>query len=416
MFEVEEWLHSRIGLNFRSGLSRMQQAVDLLGNPEKFYPIIHVTGTNGKGSTIAFMRELFMGHGKKVATFTSPHIVSINDRICINGEPIADADFIRLAEQVKEMEKTLLQTHDQLSFFELLTLIAFLYFREQEVDLVLLEVGIGGLLDTTNVVTGEIAVITSVGLDHQETLGDSLEAIAEQKAGIFKAGKKAVVAKLAPEARLVCQKKAESLAVDLYQAGQDFSMLKGDFSSSLGTHSQLKIGLEGAYQQENAALALQAFLLFMRAEKEVVDGQAIRQALEKTHWAGRLERIRPQIYLDGAHNLPALTRLVEFIKEKEQEDYRPQILFGALKRKDYQGMLGYLTENLPQVELKVTGFDYQGALEETDVIGYDVIFSYREFISSFEARADAQDLLFITGSLYFISEVRSHLQEHEQIN
>ena len=416
MFEVEEWLHSRIGLNFRSGLGRMQQAVDLLGNPEKFYPIIHVTGTNGKGSTIAFMRELFMGHGKKVATFTSPHIVSINDRICINGQPIADADFIRLANQVKKMEEALLQTHDQLSFFELLTLIAFLYFREQEVDLVLLEVGIGGLLDTTNVVTGEIAVITSIGLDHQETLGDSLEAIAEQKAGIFKTGKKAVIAKLAPEASLVCQEKAESLAVDLYQAGKDFSMLKGDFSSSLGTHSQLKIGLEGAYQQENAALALQAFLLFMREEKEVVDEQAVREALKQTHWAGRLERIHPQIYLDGAHNLPALTRLVEFIKEKEQEGYRPQILFGALKRTDYQGMLAYLTENLPQVELKVTGFDYQGSLDETDVTGYNIVPSYREFISSFEERADTKDLLFITGSLYFISEVRSYLLAHEQIN
>ena len=416
MFEVEEWLHSRIGLNFRSGLGRMQQAVDLLGNPEKSYPIVHVTGTNGKGSTIAFMRELFMGHGKKVATFTSPHIVSINDRICINGQPIADADCIRLAEQVKEMEKTLVQTHDQLSFFELLTLIAFLYFREQEVDLVLLEVGIGGLLDTTNVVTGEIAVITSIGLDHQETLGDSLEAIAEQKAGIFKSGKKAVIAKLAPEARLVCQKKAESLAVDLYHAGQDFSMLNRDFSSSLLNISQLKIGLEGAYQQENATLALQAFLLFMREGRESVDEQAVREALKQTHWAGRLERIRPQIYLDGAHNLPALARLVEFIKEKEQEGYRPQILFGALKRKDYQGMLGYLTENLPQVELKVAGFDYQGALDEKDVLGYDVIPSYREFISSFEERSDAQDLLFVTGSLYFISEVRSHLQEHEQIN
>lgn len=409
MFEVEEWLHSRIGLNFRSGLGRMQQAVDLLGNPEQSYPIIHVTGTNGKGSTIAFMRELFMGHGKKVATFTSPHIVSINDRICINGQPIADADFIRLANQVKEMEKTLLQTQDQLSFFELLTLLAFLYFREQEVDLVLLEVGIGGLLDTTNVVTGEIAVITSIGLDHQETLGDSLEAIAEQKAGIFKAGKKAVIAKLPPEARLVCQKKAESLAVDLYQAGQDFS-------SSLANLSQLKIGLEGAYQQENAALALQTFLLFMREEKEIVDEQLVRQALEKTHWAGRLERIRPQIYLDGAHNLPALTRLVEFIKEKEQEGYRPQILFGALKRKNYQGMLAYLTENLPQVELKVTGFDYQGSLDETDVTGYHVIPSYREFISSFEERANTQDLLFVTGSLYFISEVRGYLLEREQIN
>lgn len=114
-----------------------------------------------------------------------------------------------------------------------------------------------------------------------------------------------------------------------------------------------------------------------------------------------MERIRPQIYLDGAHNLPALTRLVEFIKEKEQEGYRPQILFGSLKRKDYQGMLGYLTENLPQVELKMTGFDYQGSLDETDVTGYHVIL-YREFISIFEERADAQDLLFVTGSLFYL--------------
>ena len=409
MFEVEEWLHSRIGLNFRSGLGRMQRAVDLLGNPEKTYPIIHVTGTNGKGSTIAFMRELFVAHGKKVGTFTSPHIVSIHDRICINGLPIVDEDFTRIANQVKEMEKTLLETHDQLSFFELLTLIAFLYFREQEVDLVLLEVGIGGLLDTTNVVTGEIAVITSIGLDHQETLGDSLEEIAEQKAGIFKAGKRAVIAKLTPEAELVCQKRARELAVELYQAGRDFSLNAGDFSSSLASFSQLEISLEGVYQQENAALALQSFLLFMVSRGEGVEEELVRQALKETHWAGRLERIRPQIYLDGAHNLPALTRLVEFIQGKIQQGYRVQVLFGALKRKDYQGMLGYLTKQLPQVELKVTGFDYQGSLDAKDVAGYDLISSYGDFINEFEERANDQDLLFVTGSLYFISEVRASL-------
>ena len=409
MFEVEEWLHSRIGLNFRSGLGRMQRAVDLLGNPEKTYPIIHVTGTNGKGSTIAFMRELFVAHGKKVGTFTSPHIISINDRICINGQPIADEDFTRIANQVKEMEKTLLETHDQLSFFELLTLIALLYFKEQDVDLVLLEVGIGGLLDTTNVVTGEIAVITSIGLDHQETLGESLEEIAGQKAGIFKAGRKAVIAKLAPEAELVCQKRARELAVELYQAGRDFVLNAGDFSSKLASFSQLEIGLEGAYQQENATLALQTFLLFMASRGEGVEEELVRQALKETHWAGRLERIRPHIYLDGAHNLPALTRLVEFIQGKIQQGYQVCILFGALKRKDYQGMLGYLTEQLPEVELKVTGFDYQGSLDEKDVAGYDLIPSYGDFIREFEEKANDQDLLFVTGSLYFISEVRSSL-------
>ena len=416
MFEVEEWLHSRIGLNFRSGLGRMQRAVDLLGNPEKTYPIIHVTGTNGKGSTIAFMRELFVAHGKKVGTFTSPHIISIHDRICINGQPIAEEDFVRIANQVKEMEKTLLETQDQLSFFELLTLIALLYFKEQGVDLVLLEVGIGGLLDTTNVVTGEIAVITSIGLDHQETLGDSLEEIADQKAGIFKSGKKAVIAKLSPEAELVCQSKARELDVDLYQTGQDFTLNARDFSSKLASFSRLEIGLEGTYQQENASLALQTFLLFMASREEKVEEEFARQALKETHWAGRLERIRPKIYLDGAHNLPALTRLVEFIQGKIQKGYQVRILFGALKRKDYQGMLGYLTEQLPQVELKVTGFDYQGSLEESDVSGYKLVDSYRDFISEFEENANNQDLLFVTGSLYFISEVRAGLVGDHEIS
>lgn len=409
MFEVEKWLHSRIGLNFRSGLGRMQRAVDLLEKPEQAYPVIHVTGTNGKGSTIAFMRELFVSHGKKVGTFTSPHIVSIHDRICIDGQPISDADFIRLADKVKAMEQRLLETHDQLSFFELLTLIALLYFKEQEVDLVLLEVGIGGLLDTTNVVTGEIAVITSIGLDHQETLGNSLAAIAEQKAGIFKSGKSAVIANLAPEAQIVCQKVAEDLGVTLYQADQDFSFKNGRFSSSLADFHQLKLGLEGTYQEENAALSLQAFLLFMNQRGEKVDEKAVQKALKHTRWAGRLEAITEHIYLDGAHNLPALERLVEFIQEKIQQGYQAQILFGALKRKDYSGMLTYLTEHLPDIPLYVTSFDYQGSLVEQDLGGYRSIASYRDFIDHFEASAGEQDLLFVTGSLYFISEVRAYL-------
>ena len=416
MIEVEKWLHSRIGLNFRSGLGRMQRAVDLLGNPEQTYPIIHVTGTNGKGSTIAFMRELFVSHGKKVGTFTSPHIVSIHDRICINGQPISDTDFIRLADKVKTMEQRLLETHDQLSFFELLTLIALLYFKEQEVDLVLLEVGIGGLLDTTNIVTGEIAIITSIGLDHQETLGDSLVAIAEQKAGIFKPGKSAVIANLAQEAQFVCQRTATDLGVSLYQADQDFSFRNGNFSSSLADFNHLILGLEGAYQEENAALALQAFLLFMAQRDEKVDQEAVRAALQATKWAGRLEAITEHIYLDGAHNLPALERLVEFIQEKIQQGYQPQILFGALKRKDYSGMLTYLTEHLPDVVLYVTSFDYQGSLEEQDFGDYTSIASYREFIDNLEASAQEKDLLFVTGSLYFISEVRACIMASESFD
>ena len=147
----------------------------------------------------------------------------------------------------------------------------------------------------------------------------------------------------------------------------------------------------------------------MTQRGEKLNEEVIRLALKTTRWAGRLEAITEHIYLDGAHNLPALERLVEFIQGKNQQGYQPQILFGALKRKDYSGMLTYLTEHLPGVALYVTSFDYQGSLEEQDFGDYTSIASYRDFIDGFEASAGEKDLLFVTGSLYFISEVRAYL-------
>lgn len=168
------------------------------------------------------MSQLFAEHKKKVGTFTSPHMVSVHDRICINQKPISDEDFTRLGRQVQEMERQLRQTHDPLSYFEILTLIALLYFEEEQVDVALIEVGIGGLLDATNVVIGDVAVVTSVGLEHQETLGNSIVAIAEQKAGIFKEKKVAVIGPLTEEARRVCELCAKKLDVVLYEYGRVF--------------------------------------------------------------------------------------------------------------------------------------------------------------------------------------------------
>ena len=154
----------------------------------------------------------------------------------------------------------------------------------------------------------------------------------------------------------------------------------------------------------------------MAQRDEKVDQEAVRAALQATKWAGRLEAITEHIYLDGAHNLPALERLVEFIQEKIQQGYQPQILFGALKRKDYSGMLTYLTEHLPDVVLYVTSFDYQGSLEEQDLGDYTSIASYRDFIDNLEASAQEKDLLFVTGSLYFISEVRACIMASESFD
>lgn len=406
---MEEWLNSRIGLNFRSGLGRMKQAVKLLGQPQDSYPIIHVTGTNGKGSTIAFMRNLFSYQKKRVGVFTSPHMISIHDRICINDRPISDNDFTRLGRVVQEMEVELLQTHDQLSYFEILTIIAFLYFKEQGVDLALIEVGIGGLLDTTNVVIGDIAVITSVGLDHQDTLGTTLSAIAKQKAGIFKKGKKAVIGALPSEAEQVCRELAAENSVALYQAGKDFSLSdkeggKLGFENDQFSVSPLVLGLKGAYQVENASLALQVFWLFSQEKGWALDMRQIAPALAETHWSGRLEALSPKIYIDGAHNLPAIERLVEFIKERDEQ---VSILFGALKRKDYREMLAYVQSALPQVQLTLTTFDYGETVEENDVADISYVADYKSYIQAFEQHTSEGQILFVTGSLYFIAEVRA---------
>ena len=411
MNEIETWLESRIGLNFRSGLERMRQAISLLDHPEENYPIIHVTGTNGKGSTIAFMRNLFADQGKKVASFTSPHMVSVYDRICVNHKPISDKDFVRIGRRIQAMERQLLRTQDPLSYFEILTLIALLYFEEEQVDVALIEVGIGGLLDATNVVIGDVAVVTSVGLDHQETLGDSIVAIAEQKAGIFKKKERAVIGPLAEEARRVCELRADELGVVLYEYGRDFSFSKGQFSNQDKMIVDLQLGLKGTYQEENAAVALQSFLLFMKQQNWQPQVKWIRKALQETHWAGRLEYFERGIYLDGAHNLPALSRLVEFIRQQEQKEIF--LLFGALKRKNYQGMLSYLKQELPDVRLTITTFEDDGAIDKRNLTTETYVSSYREFIEQFIKKSTDSQLLFVTGSLYFIAEVRAFLLEKE---
>ena len=409
MNKIEQWMNSRIGLNFRSGLDRMEQAVCLLGRPDKAYPILHVTGTNGKGSTIAFLRQLLMAHGKKVGTFTSPHMISIHDRICIGEQPISDEDFTRIGQEVQQMEQTLLQTQDQLSYFEIICLMALLYFKEQAVDMVLLEVGIGGLLDTTNVVTGEIAVITSVGLDHQETLGGTIAEIAQQKAGIFKKGKKAVVGPLSDDVVAVCQERAGQLDVDLHAFQKDFGLEQDRFWNERVDLVWPSLGLKGDYQRENAAVALETFLLYMEGLDQEVDMDQVKHALQETRWPGRLELFGDQVYLDGAHNPHAMLRLIEFANSLAGK--RVKILFGALKRKDYSGMLQTLQAGLPEAELILTTFHYGEVVAQGDRQDLPYVADYKAYIKEFMDQSSPDEVLFVTGSLYFIAEVRAFLLE-----
>ncbi|HEL2196342.1 folylpolyglutamate synthase/dihydrofolate synthase family protein [Streptococcus suis] len=402
---LENWLNTKQGQVFHYKMEKIEYALELLGNPQFAVPVIHVAGTNGKGSTIAFMRQLFQAHGMRVGSFVSPHMVSVHDRICIDSQPISDHDFQHYLQKVYdlELEQEIATRYEPFRYFEVMVLIMFLYFEAQQPDVALVEVGIGGLLDTTNVVAPALSVITSIGMDHQDLLGSTLREIAEQKAGIIKQNVPVVLGLLCPETAAICRRIAFEKQAPVYQFGQEFTYKAGQFSNADLELSELVLGLAGQHQEENAAVALQTFLLYMASIQKTISLQFIKNALAQTSWPGRLELVaqEPKIYLDGAHNVPAIERLVEFIQEQEEP---VTILFSALRRKDFQEMLELLEEKLPHTPLVLTSFAYDGALSEENRQGRDYVENYQQFIEDWQS--DGHGILIVTGSLYFISEVR----------
>ncbi|HEL9598935.1 TPA: bifunctional folylpolyglutamate synthase/dihydrofolate synthase [Streptococcus suis] len=400
---LENWLNAKQGQVFHYKMEKIEYALELLGNPQFAVPVIHVAGTNGKGSTIAFMRQLFQAHGLRVGSFVSPHMVSVHDRICIDSQPISDHDFQHYLQKVYDLEQEVAARYEPFRYFEVMVLIMFLYFKDQQPDLALVEVGIGGLLDTTNVVAPALSLITSIGMDHQDLLGSTLREIAEQKAGIIKQNVPVVLGPLCPETTAICRHIAQDKQAPVYQFGPEFTYKAGQFSNAEIELSELVLGLVGHHQEENAAVALQTFLLYMTNIQKDIQPQLIKQALAQTSWAGRLELVvqEPKIYLDGAHNVPAIERLIDFIQEQDEP---VTILFSALRRKDFQEMLELLEEKLPHTPLVLTSFAYDGALSEENRQGREYVENYQKFIEDW--RSAGQGILIVTGSLYFISEVR----------
>ncbi|MFM0855947.1 bifunctional folylpolyglutamate synthase/dihydrofolate synthase [Streptococcus suis] len=400
---LENWLNTKQGQVFHYKMEKIEYALELLGNPQFAVPVIHVAGTNGKGSTIAFLRQLFQAHGLRVGSFVSPHMVSVHDRICIDSQPISDHDFQCYLQKVYDLEQEVAARYEPFRYFEVMVLIMFLYFQDQQPDLALVEVGIGGLLDTTNVVAPALSLITSIGMDHQDLLGSTLGEIAEQKAGIIKENVPVVLGPLSPDTTAICRQIAQDKQASVHQFGQEFTYKAGQFSNADLELSELVLGLAGHHQEENAAVALQTFLLYMTNIQKDIQPQLIQQALAQTNWPGRLELVvqEPKIYLDGAHNVPAIERLVEFI---QVQDEPVTILFSALRRKDFQEMLELLEEKLPHTPLVLTSFAYDGALSEENRQGRDYVENYQQFIEDWQS--SEQGMLIVTGSLYFISEVR----------
>ena len=414
MQKVREWIVDRMKYKRKYGLERMRAVMSLLGNPQEDYPIIHVTGTNGKGSTIAMLSSLFVHHGQKVGAFVSPHLIDYTDRFLINGNVMSEEDFEIVGNLVQQAEATLIDEYEPLSFFEIMTAMALVYFSRKKVEVALLEVGIGGLLDTTNIIHSTMSVITSIGMDHEEMLGNTLEEIAIQKTGIFKQNQVVVLGNLPTEALQVAEVVGKAYNCDLHTFEREFKIELFE-DGFVFTNSDTRIhipclNLKGKYQLENAAVALECFLRFEKKFQLPIELSAIQESFQTVTWPGRMEVVHqsPTVILDGAHNIHALKRFVETVKQHGELEAQHMILFSALKRKHYIEMVDYLRKELPEARLVVTTFEYAGAIEKTDYPSSEIEFveNAQQFIENYINKTSDQETLWITGSLYFISFIR----------
>ena len=411
---IQEWLKKSESIPRKHGLYRMEAILEALGNPERGLKSIHIAGTNGKGSTAAMMTAFAKAHGLRVGTFTSPHMDSIRERIQLDGVPLGEEPFWQAVSVVKEVESRLFEEWGAFNYFEILTAMMFVVFQQEAVDLAIIEVGIGGLLDNTNVGHPLVSVITTIGLDHQDLLGSTLEEITAQKAGIIKAGQQVVVGPVTRECMDVIREIASEKGATVQAFGEDFSLVEDSYQDTKLTISLEQLALKGAFQKENATVAIRAFRSWMEATGRSVQAEFIEEALRVVSWPGRMEVLQetPLVIIDGAHNLPAIERLVQNMTAHVGK--KQTLLFSALTRKDSQQMLLRLQEALPDVNIILTSFHPSKgqSIARSDVeaylnsrkISYEE--SFENVIDRFASSTDDKSELWVTGSLYFIAEVR----------
>lgn len=415
------------------GLERMVELLALRGNPHLKLKVIHIGGTNGKGSTIAFLKNMLEKLGLRVGVFSSPYLIHYTDQISINGESIPEAKLETLmADYQSLLEGEVAANLQGTTEFEIITAIAYDYFASEQVDVAIMEVGMGGLLDSTNVCQPILTGITTIGLDHVALLGDTLEAIAEQKAGIIKQGMPLVTGRIAPEALTVIDRIAEGKDAPRLAYGTDYqvrhqeSVVTGevfDYTSAV-RQGRFQTSLLGLYQIENAGMAIALLDTFCQEDgRELASNDFLGQALEETSWPGRLEIVSrdPLMILDGAHNPHAIKALLVTLQERFA-DYHKEILFTCIKTKALEDMLDLLGA-MPDTELTLTHFADSRATDESVLkeAAKSRNLSYQDWHDFLEQnvtdkKEEKQTVRIVTGSLYFLSQVRAYLMERKNEN
>lgn len=402
--------------NYRESLKleRMRRLAGMLGNPQDALRCVHITGTKGKGSTSAMVASILKEAGFRVGLYTSPHLVSFRERIRINDELISEGELSGLAERVKAVTDTIdRNTDDFPTFFEVYTAIAFLYFEQKKADFCVLEVGMGGRLDATNIIEGPLCCgITQISYEHTHKLGGTLSKIACEKAGIIKKGALTVSSQQAPEAAIRIRAACREKNSRLFEVGADIKFKKEDkriFSMKgiFGDYPFMETGLKGDHQLMNAATAV-GLVESLRFHDIIISPDAIRAGLKNVSWPGRLQVLKrsPYVVLDGAQNRASANALAKAVKEYFEYD-KLVLVLGISKDKDIKGIceeLGAVADkviltraNLPRAEEPqvLKKFFSEAAITA----------SVRQAVDLAERLAGPQDLILVTGSFFVLGEV-----------
>lgn len=413
--EALEWIHGQLKFGIKPGLERMAWMLEELGNPQDNLKAVHIVGTNGKGSTVNALQTIFSQAGYEVGTFTSPYIIDFKERISVNGQMISEEDLLGLVERVKPVVERLPKEteHENATEFEIITVLMFLYFGQvHPVDIAFIEAGMGGLHDSTNLFSPLAVICPSIGLDHQAVLGNTHAEIAAEKAGVLKNGAPFIFATERDDVRTVFEKKAHEEGAKTYELGKDFTA-KGtshsfDFAYEEQKLENISLAMAGQHQVANASLAIMTSLLLQKDYPEVTP-DLIKAALAHASWLGRTEFLMPNLMIDGAHNNESVKVLIDLLKS-EYADKDIELLFAAIDTKPIDSMLAQL-ESVG--DLTVTSFEYPNSVKlDKYPDAYKQVSDFQNWIEE-HVTANNDKLYVITGSLYFISQVRKWLLERK---
>lgn len=424
--KVIEFIYSMDQKTERNGrLSRIKAILAVLGNPHEDFRSVHIAGSNGKGSTLNALKEILIADGLQVGSFISPHLEIVNERIMMNDVMITDDQFIQYMNAIYPLLEVG-EVGEGSNFFEILTVIAFMYYRDMKVDIALIETGIGGKFDSTNVITPLLSILTSISLDHTQILGDTIELIAIEKAGIIKPLVPVISAVKANDAVTVIENKATLEQAPIYQLYKDFiieNVTQEDnqqrFSYRFNDDSlaDLHLKMKGHHQIENASLAISAALLLNRYYGYTITEASIRQGLLTSSWAARFEEVLPNVIIDGAHNPAGMEVLLQTIHQRYATK-NIHVVFTALQDKDITSVLHMLDEIATSIT--VTEIHVKNAAVAKDIFEAtnhpqkQLILNWQDALEQTLEKLDESSIVLVTGSLYFMSLARPYLIQKAQ--